>query len=73
LPWTAQHSQFVVSKLLASRFNLKLTEPAQKRHATAEAAAEKLATAIKDAAVPKRRLSGEPRPAQLPDSVPSSS
>jgi len=59
LPWTAQNSQFVVSKLLASRFNLKLTEPAQKRHATAEAA-EKLATAIKDAAVPKRHLSGKP-------------
>lgn len=63
LLWTAQHSQFAVSEVLASRFNLKLIEAVQERHATADAAAEKLATAIKDAAVPRRRLFGKPRPA----------
>jgi hypothetical protein len=72
LLWTAQHSQFAVTELLTSRFNFKLIEAAQERHATAEAAAVKLATAIKDAAVPRRRLFGKLRPAQLRDSAPSS-
>ncbi len=70
LLWTAQHSQFAVSELLASRFNLKVIEAAQEQYTTAQAA-ERLATATKDAAVPRRRPFGQPRPAQLPDSPPS--
>lgn len=63
LLWTAQQSQFAVSELLANRMNLKLIEAAQERHETAEAAAVKLENAIKEAAVPKRRLLGKRRPA----------
>jgi hypothetical protein len=60
LLWTAQHSQIAVSEVLSHRFNQKLIDAAQERHATADAAAEKLATAVKDAAVPRRRLFGKP-------------
>jgi hypothetical protein len=72
LLWTAQHSEFAVSELLASRINLKLIEAAQERQATAQEAAEKLAIAIKDAAVPRRRLFLKRGPAQLRDSASSS-
>ena len=72
LLWTSQRSQFAVIELQAGRFNQNLIEEAQKQHAAAEAAAEKLATAIKDAAVPKRRMFHKPRPAELRDSAPSS-
>jgi hypothetical protein len=50
LLWTAQHSMIAVTEVLAHRLSMKLIEKAQERHATAEAAAEKLANAIKDAA-----------------------
>jgi hypothetical protein len=69
LLWTAQHSQFAVSEVLGHRLNLELIERAQERHATAEAAAERLVTVIKDAATPKRRLLGRPRPTGLRDSA----
>jgi hypothetical protein len=72
LLWTAQHSQFAVSEVLAHRINSELIERAQERHATAEAAAERLATAIEDAAAPKRRLFGKPRPTELRNSAPPS-
>jgi hypothetical protein len=72
LLWTAQQSQFAVSAVLNGSFSMKLIEAAQERHATAEAAAERLATAVKDAAVPKRCLFAKPRPQQLRDSASSS-
>lgn len=61
LLWTAQHSQFAVSELSAHRLNPQWIEAAQERHRTAEAAAIKLESAIKDAAAPKRRLLGRGR------------
>lgn len=69
LLWTAQHSEFAVVELLADRFNLKLIEAAQERQTTAEVAAEKLETAIKEAGVPGRGLFARRRSAQIHDSA----
>lgn len=55
LLWTAHHSQFAVSQILADRISSKSIEVAQEKHTAADAAAESLAIAIKKAAISQRR------------------
>lgn len=56
LVWSAHQTELTVQAQLANRDIVQLLDDAKKRHETAAAAVNKLAEAVKDAAVPKRRF-----------------
>ena len=65
LVWLAQYSELAVQALLGDRDYLELVKEAEKQSEITDAAVNKLAEAVKDAVVPKRRLFRRSSPAEL--------